>query len=372
LNFEPSTLIFASMLSLQKITLTHFKNYDIASYNFEKQVVGICGLNGKGKTNLLDAIYYCCFTKSYFTSSDILNINFTKDGFRLEAQFDNNDTAQKIIAINRGTSKKEFSLNDVPYTKVAAHIGLLPAVIIAPDDVEIIIGGSEGRRRYLDTVICQLDNEYLQRLIIYNKVLQQRNGLLKRFAEQRSIDKDLLEIINKQLTDPAKIIFEKRTFYCNKLIPLIEQFYKDIAQNDEVIKFFYNSQLQQEPMESLLQKVFDRDCMLQRTSVGIHKDEIQFTLNEQAFKTIASQGQRKSLLFALKLAQYQLLKDDKTFSPLLLLDDVFEKLDEKRMERLLQWVCIENKGQVFITDTHKQRLLSIFDTLKIDGQILEL
>jgi DNA replication and repair protein RecF len=360
------------MLSLQKITLTHFKNYDIASYNFEKQVVGICGLNGKGKTNLLDAIYYCCFTKSYFTSSDILNINFIKDGFRLEAQFDNNDTPQKIIAIHRGTSKKEFSLNDLPYTKLAAHIGLLPAVIIAPDDVEIIIGGSEGRRRYLDTVICQLDNEYLQQLIIYNKVLQQRNGLLKRFAEQRSIDKDLLEIINKQLTDPAKIIFEKRTFYCNKLIPLIEQFYKDIAQNDEVIKFFYNSQLQQEPMENLLQKVFDRDCMLQRTSVGIHKDEIQFTLNEQAFKTIASQGQRKSLLFALKLAQYQLLKDDKTFSPLLLLDDVFEKLDEKRMERLLHWVCIENKGQVFITDTHKQRLLSIFDTLKIDGQILEL
>jgi DNA replication and repair protein RecF len=360
------------MLHLQKITLTHYKNYEVATYNFNKQVVGICGLNGIGKTNLLDAIYYCCFTKSYFTTSDNLNINFTKDGFRLEAHFDNNNAAQKIIAIHRGASKKEFSLNDTPYTKLAAHIGLLPAVIIAPDDVEIIIGGSEGRRRYLDTIICQLDNEYLQQLIIYNKVLQQRNSLLKRFAEQRSVDKDLLEIINKQLSDPAKVIYEKRTYYCNKLIPLIVQFYKDIAQNNEVINFFYNSQLQQENIGILLQKHFEKDAMLQRTSVGIHKDEIQFTLNEQPFKTIASQGQRKSLLFALKLAQYQLLKDYKAFSPILLLDDVFEKLDEKRMERLLHWVCVENQGQVFITDTHKQRLLSIFDTLIIDGQIIEL
>ena len=321
---------------------------------------------------MLDAIYYCCFTKSYFTTSDVLNINFSKDGLRLEALFENDNNPQKIIAIHRGAGKKEFSLNDTPYTKLAAHIGLLPAVIIAPDDVEIIIGGSEGRRRYLDTVICQLDNEYLQQLIIYNKVLQQRNSLLKRFAEQRNVDKDLLEIINTQLAEPAKIIFEKRTFYCNTLIPFIVQFYKRIAQNEEEIKFYYNSQLQQDNIENLLLKNFEKDSIIQRTSVGIHKDELLFTLNEQPFKTIASQGQRKSLLFALKLAQYQLLKDYKAFSPLLLLDDVFEKLDEKRLERLLHWVCNENQGQVFITDTHKQRLLSIFDTLKIDGQIIEL
>ena len=372
LKFHSPNLIFATMLQLQKITLTHFKNYDIASYNFTQKVVGICGLNGLGKTNLLDAIYYCCFTKSYFTTSDNLNINFTKDGFRLESIFDNNEIQQKIVAINRGISKKEFSLNDIPYTKVAAHIGLLPAVIIAPDDVEIIIGGSEGRRRYLDSIICQLDADYLQQLITYNKVLQQRNGMLKRFAEQRKIDKDLLEIINKQLADPAKIIYEKRVFYCNKLIPLIEQFYKSIANNNEIINFNYNSQLENETIENLLLKTFERDSALQRTSAGIHKDEILFTLNEQPFKTIASQGQRKSLLFALKLAQYQLLKDYKGFSPILLLDDVFEKLDEKRMERLLNWVCNENDGQVFITDTHKQRLLSIFEVLKIDGQIIEL
>jgi DNA replication and repair protein RecF len=360
------------MLRLTKISLTHFKNYDFVPFEFSKNVIGICGLNGIGKTNLLDAIYYCCFTKSYFTATDTLNVNFEKEGFRLEANFDNNNEAQKIICINRGVGKKEFSVNDVQYNKLANHIGTLPAVIIAPDDVEIIVGGSEGRRRYLDTVICQLDNDYLQQLITYNKVMQQRNSLLKRFAEQGSIDKPLLEILDAQLTIPGKIIFEKRTFFTQKLIPLIESFYHRIADNNEEIKFTYSSHLQNETFESLLTRTQERDRMLQRTSAGIHKDDIQFELNGQPFKTIASQGQRKSLLFALKLAQYQLLKDYKSFSPILLLDDVFEKLDEKRMHRLLHWVCNENEGQVFITDTHKSRLLDIFEQLKIDGQIIEL
>ncbi len=360
------------MLRLHKITITHFKNYDISYFNFSKNIIGISGLNGIGKTNLLDAIYYCCFTKSYFTNTDSLNTNFEKDGFRLEGNFDNSGDLQKITCINRNTSKKEFLLNDVPYEKLSKHIGLLPAVIIAPDDVEIIIGGSEGRRRYLDTVICQLDGEYLQQLIIYNKVLLQRNSLLKRFAEQGKIDLGLLEIINNQLINPGKIVFEKRERFSQKLIPLIELFYKRIADNYETVSFIYRSKLQENDFESILKKMFEKDRIVQRTSEGIHKDDITLTLNEQPFKSIASQGQRKSLLFALKLAQYQLLKDYKSFSPILLLDDVFEKLDEKRMERLLQWVCHENDGQVFITDTHPQRLQSIFEKLQIDGQLIEL
>ena len=360
------------MLRLTKISLTHFKNYEFSPFEFTKNVIGICGLNGIGKTNLLDAIYYCCFTKSYFTATDTLNVNFEKEGFRLEANFDNNKELQKIVCINRGAGKKEFSVNDVQYDKLAKHIGVLPAVIIAPDDVDIIVGGSEGRRRYLDTVICQLDNDYLQQLIIYNKVMQQRNSLLKRFAEQGNIDKPLIEILDAQLIAPGKVIFEKRHFFTQKLIPLIESFYHRIADNNEEIKFTYSSHLQTETFENLLTRTHERDRMLQRTSAGIHKDDIQFELNGQAFKTIASQGQRKSLLFALKLAQYQLLKDYKSFSPILLLDDVFEKLDEKRMNRLLHWVCNENEGQVFITDTHKSRLLDIFEQLKIDGQIIEL
>ncbi|MEQ1554044.1 MAG: DNA replication and repair protein RecF [Ferruginibacter sp.] len=360
------------MLRLQKITITHFKNYGITNFSFTKNVVGICGLNGVGKTNLLDAIYYCCFTKSYFTLSDTLNIQFDKDGFRLEAHFEKNKEPQKIICINRGVGKKDFLVNDIAYDKLAKHIGTLPAVIIAPDDVEIIIGGSEGRRRYLDTLICQLDNEYLQQLITYNKVLQQRNGLLKRFAEQGKIDTLLLDVINEQLINPGKIIFEKRTHYTQILIPLVENFYRQIADNNEKIQFNYVSLLQAESFEMLIQKTFEKDKILQRTNAGIHKDEITFTLNNQAFKQIASQGQRKSLLFALKLGQYQLLKNYNKISPILLLDDVFEKLDEKRMHRLLHWVCKENDGQVFITDTHKQRLQNIFEQLQIDGEIIQL
>ena len=360
------------MLLLQKISLTHFKNYEFSPFEFTKNVIGICGLNGIGKTNLLDAIYYCCFTKSYFTVNDSLNVNFEKEGFRLEAIFDNNEITQKIICINRGTGKKEFSVNDVQYERLAQHIGTLPAVIIAPDDVEIIIGGSEGRRRYLDTIICQLDNDYLHQLINYNKVMQQRNSLLKRFVEQGKVDKTLLEVMDAQLILPGKIVFEKRTVYTQKLIPLIEAFYKKIADNNEEVVFNYTSNLQEDGFENILIHTYERDRILQRTSAGIHKDDVLFTLNGQPFKSIASQGQRKSLLFALKLAQYQLLKDYKLFSPILLLDDVFEKLDEKRMHRLLQWVCKENEGQVFITDTHKQRLENIFEQLQIDGQLIEL
>lgn len=360
------------MLRLRKIIITHFKNYGISSFEFSKNVVGISGLNGIGKTNLLDAIYYCCFTKSYFTHNDSLNTNFEKDGFRLESNFDNNGGNQKITCINRANAKKEFLLNDVQYEKLSKHIGLLPAVIIAPDDVDIIIGGSEGRRRYLDSVICQLDVEYLQQLIIYNKVLLQRNSLLKRFAEQGKTDIELLEIINQQLIEPGKIVFEKRMSFTQKLIPLIEYFYNKIADNNESVHFVYVSTLQEVNFETILKKSFQKDRIIQRTSEGIHKDEIYFTLNGQSFKSIASQGQRKSLLFALKLAQYQLLKNYKSFSPILLLDDVFEKLDEKRMQRLLHWVCNENNGQVFITDTHKQRLENIFEMLRIDGQLIEL
>ncbi len=360
------------MLRLQKIALTHFKNYLFSPFEFSKNVVGISGLNGIGKTNLLDAIYYCCFTKSYFSPGDSLNVHFEKEGFRLEAHFDNNGDAQKVICINRGDNKKEFSVNDVAYDKLATHIGLLPAVIIAPDDVEIIIGGSEGRRRYLDTVICQLDNDYLRQLITYNKVLQQRNSLLKSFSGQEHRDLALLEIINAQLAGPGKIIFEKRSVYTDKLIPMIETFYHLIADNSEKIRFTYNSPLRGDSFENLLIKMYERDLVLQRTGAGIHKDDITFTLNDQPFKNIASQGQRKSLLFALKLAQYRLLKEHKLFSPVLLLDDVFEKLDRERMHRLLQWVCKENEGQVFITDTHSQRLKDVFEELAIDGQMIEL
>ncbi len=360
------------MLHLSKISLTLFKNYEFISFDFSSRVVGICGLNGKGKTNLLDAIYYCCFTKSYFTSSDQLNIQFNQEGFRLEAQFEHSSLPHKVVCINRLAVKKEFYLNEMPYEKLSQHIGLLPTVMIAPDDIEIITGGSEGRRKLIDTILCQLDAHYLQQLMIYNKVLLQRNSLLKQFAEKGTSDEPLLQILNQQLATPGNYVFQKRKEFTAQLVPLVQNFYQLIAENDEVVKIVYESKMLQHSLEDLLIKNRDRDGYLQRTNAGPHKDDLSFELNGQAFKSIASQGQRKSLLFAVKLAEFEIIKSSKGFAPLLLLDDVFEKLDGSRMQNLLHWVCVKNDGQVFITDTHRERLEQSLTALNVEAQIIEL
>jgi DNA replication and repair protein RecF len=371
--FKPVKVLYCTpMLQLTKISLTLFKNYDFSSFDFNQRVIGICGLNGKGKTNLLDAIYYCCFTKSYFTGTDQLNISFGKEGFRLEALFQNGTDLQKVVCINRGTAKKELFLNEVLYEKLSKHIGLLPTVMIAPDDIEIITGGSEGRRKLMDTILCQLDANYLQQLIIYNKVLLQRNSLLKQFAEKGKTDEPLLQVLDQQLIGPGNYVFQKRKHFSLQLVPLVQNFYKQIAENDELIRIVYDSKLLHHDFEELLAKTRERDGYLQRTNAGPHKDDLLLELNGQPFKLIASQGQRKSLLFALKLAEYEIIKSNKGFAPLLLLDDVFEKLDESRMKNLLHWVCNENQGQVFITDTHKERLQFAFEQLNVTGQIIEL
>lgn len=382
------------MFRLSKITITQFKNYDFDSFSFTERIIGICGLNGRGKTNLLDAIYYLCFTKSYFTKTDGFNIRFNADGFRLEGTAPaqpvlaptgkdentrrNSEDVQtvlnqdKIICIFRGVGKKELLLNDVPYLKFSEHIGKFPCVMIAPDDIEMIIGGSEERRRFMDTVISQINAAYLQQLIIYNKVLMQRNSLLKKFAEQGKTDWTLLEVLDDQLVQPGNYIFAKRKEFSLQLIPLVQQFYNKIANNNEVVSLQYESQLNDTEFFSVLNQYRQKDFILQRSNGGIHKDDIGIQLNGQVFKTTASQGQRKSLLFALKLAEFELLKINKGFTPLLLLDDVFEKLDEGRMQNLLNWVCNENNGQVFITDTHKERLELAFGGLQSKYQIIEL
>ncbi len=360
------------MLQLTKISLTQFKNYAFTPFDFTERVVGICGLNGQGKTNLLDAIYYCCFTKSYFLKTDGLNIKFDNDGFRLEAVLEKLGDKQKIVCINRVIGKKELTLNDVPYTRFSEHIGKFPAVMIAPDDIQLIMNGSEERRRFMDTVLSQMDAEYLQQLMLYNKVLLQRNSLLKRFAEQGKTDWPLLEVLDEQLIAPGNFIYEKRKTFAAQLIPLVQKFYHQIADNKEEVALQYDTRLNDSGFHDLLNNFRQKDFLLQRSNAGIHKDDIAFQLNGQPFKTTASQGQRKSLLFALKLAEFELLKANKGFAPLLLLDDVFEKLDDNRMQQLLHWVCNENTGQVFITDTHKERLMDAFEKLKTAYQVIEL
>lgn len=381
------------MLRFTKIIITQFKNYDLSSFQFRERIIGICGLNGKGKTNLLDAIYYLCFTKSYFTKTDGLNSQFNAEGFRLEGFIEsdldtkklfqtediitdnvisNDRKSDTIVCIFRGTGKKEVLLNNVPYLKFSEHIGQFPCVIIAPDDIELIVGGSEERRRFIDTLCSQIDRKYLQQLIIYTKVLQQRNSLLKKFAEQGKTDWTLLEVMDDQLIEPGNYIYAKRKELTQDLIPLVQKYYGRIANNKEIVTVQYESQLNNNEFSSLLNQFRQKDFILQRSNGGIHKDDISIQLNGQVFKTTASQGQRKSLLFALKLAEFDLLKISKGFAPILLLDDVFEKLDDSRMQNLLHWVCNENEGQVFITDTHQQRLEEAFLSLQSAYQIINL
>ena len=363
-------------MGFTKIVLTGYRNYESQTFHFDQRIVGICGLNGKGKTNLLDAINYICFTKSYFSKTDALNIFFGAEGFRLEAELQNEKNpgikAQKIVCIYRSSLKKEFYLDDVAYVKFSHHIGKFPCVMIAPDDIEIITGGSEERRKFLDTLISQVDAEYLQQLIIYNKVLQQRNSFLKNESFQLNFDAQLLDALDAQLIKPCEYIYQTRKEFCEKLVPLVKEFYKEISGNNEVISLAYSSYLNDNDLSKLLVSSRQKDILTQRTNAGIHKDELIFLLNENSFKTMASQGQRKSLLFACKLAEFEMLRSIKGFSPLLLLDDVFEKLDGIRMKNLLQYVCKKNSGQVFITDTHKERLEHALSEFVSHVQIIEL
>jgi DNA replication and repair protein RecF len=346
------------MLFLKSIALFQFKNYTNRSFDFSKQVVGICGNNGVGKTNLLDAIHYLCFTKSYFARTDANATQQGKSGFRLEGNFEQQDKLEKAVCILRETGKKEFSVNDQPYDKFSKHIGRYPCVVIAPDDALLITGGSEERRKFLDSLLSQLDPAYLRHLITYTKVLQQRNSLLKAFAESGNKNLALLDVLDQQLVQPAHYIFDKRKDFLISFLPAAKHLYMDIAKQQEDINLLYESELLQAGFEQLLLATRQKDSLAQRTTAGIHRDNIEISLGSQPFRSIASQGQRKSLLFALKLAEMEVLKKEKGFSPLLLLDDVFEKLDEDRISNLLRKVCNENEGQVFITDTNEERLVS--------------
>ena len=365
------------MLQLQSISLTQFKNYQSQHFSFSKKVIGICGNNGIGKTNLLDAIYYLCFTKSYFMNSDASCVRQGQQGFRIEGkilQMAEGLLPQnlKVTSILRETGKKEFSVNDEVYTRTSKHIGKLPCVIIAPDDVELILGGSEERRRFLDAMLSQIDGDYLQQLMEYNKLLQQRNSLIKRFVEQGKVDNDLLFVMNNQLATRGQYIFTVRNSFLEQFLRQVAIHYHAISQRDEPVELRYRSQLHEQPMEMLLPSNFQKDMALQRTTTGIHRDDLELLLAKQPFKQIASQGQRKSLLFALKLTEFETLQQKKGFAPFLLLDDVFEKLDAGRMENLLKEVCIEKAGQVFITDTHRERLEKNLMSIGADFEIIEL
>jgi DNA replication and repair protein RecF len=325
------------------------------------------GQNGMGKTNLLDAIYYVCMCKSHFKTTDKHITKHEADFFRLEANFVSGDTKEtlrvnKIIAKVQALKRKEFQSNKAVYDKLSDHIGRFPVVMIAPDDTLLAIEGSEERRRFLDNTLCQLDNQYLTHLVYYNKVLSQRNKLLKQFAETRTFDKILIKSYDVQLLPSANYIHQKREEWMTNFEPIFVDYYNQISGEQEAVKCIYQSKLSEMDFEKLLNENLVRDRILQRTTTGIHKDDLKFVFNDVPVKQFASQGQLKSYILALKLAQYELLRQEKDIAPILLLDDIFDKLDESRVQHLLE-LLIQKKefGQVFITDTHENRVTEIIE-----------
>lgn len=359
-------------MQFTQIKLTDYKNYHTRSFSFDERIVAICGRNGKGKTNLLDAIHYLCFTKSYFNKADQLNTRFNTEGFRLEGTVLKDSKPNTIVCVYRTAGKKEISLNDIPYKKFSHHIGKFPSVFIAPDDIALITGKSEDRRKFIDMLISQVHESYLEQLIIYNKLLSERNALLRMDPARHRWDAGLLDAIDRQLISAGNFVFTERAAFCQKLFPLIQKFYDRISGAAETISIKYESQLHEGDFQTLLSECLSKDRMNQRTNVGLHKDDLVFELKENPFKQIASQGQRKSLLFACKLSEFEILKKEKGFTPVLLLDDVFEKLDAGRIRNLLQFICEENDGQVFITDTDSGRLSKVLTGFTSKIEMIEL
>lgn len=365
-------LLCRFMFLLQNISLYQFKNYDLKAFSFKEKVIAICGPNGSGKTNLLDAIYYLCFTRSYFNRQDAQIVKHGLPGLRLDGLFLKKDETYKVTGIIRENNRKEFLIDQSEYKKFSEHIGRFPCVMIAPDDVSLITGSGEERRKFLDTLLSQINSAYLQCLIDYNKILLQRNSLLKQMQEQHQKADLLLDTLDEQLADKGTFIFNWRKEFIADFLPKVKEAYQQIAGKSDQIELIYESQLFNQPLSVLLQLNRHRDLITQRTSAGIHKDDIQISMKDLFFKTIASQGQRKSMLFSLKLAEFTILKDQKGFSPILLMDDVFEKLDAERMHHLLFKVCVEENAQVFISDTHAERLSEHLAQLNITYQLIQL
>jgi DNA replication and repair protein RecF len=357
---------------LEALELVQFRNYLSQKWVFSERIVGICGLNGTGKTNLLDAIYYLGFAKSYFSRTDAQNVRHGDAGMRINGKFLLHKEVQQVTCILRENNKKELSVNDEIIKKITDHVGRFPCVMIAPDDVDLIAGSGESRRKMMDAILCQTNKAYLLQLIAYNKILQQRNSLLKQGENGTSIDQVLLQILNNQLVQSGEFIHQSRTSFLADYIPNVIKLYSEIADNAEGLNLIYDSQLNTTSFTQLLDTNFQKDLILQRTTKGIHRDDLRLELNQHPFKSEGSQGQRKSLLFALKLAEWEYLKENKGLSPILLLDDVFEKLDEKRMVHLMNTVCSSSFGQVFITDTHSNRLNLNLAQTGVSFQLLNL
>lgn len=347
------------LISIDKISVLQYRNYTSAAYEFPRPVMCITGPNGSGKTNLLDAVYYLCYTKSYFSAYQQNSAQNGTDGFRVTGEFRKNGQTD-TISCKWKAGKKEIFKNNAEYEKLTDHIGNYSAVMIAPDDIEVINEHSELRRKWVDGILGQADKEYLEKLIRYQRILLQRNAWLKLQAQRPTNQYTELEYYNTCLTADADHIYKRRTTFLRDFLPLLSDFYHRLSGGNETIQVNYVSDLAQKPLLNWLEQGLEHDLRYQRTLRGIHKDDWEFGLNGMALKNFGSQGQKKSFLFALKLAQYAWLTQALGHKPILLLDDIFEKLDQNRIEALLRIIRSDAFGQVILTDTHAERIRNAF------------
>src|ERR1051326_7232540 len=351
---------------LEKLSLINFKNYAEAELSFSPSVNCFAGNNGSGKTNLLDAIHYLSFCKSFFNPIDSQNILHDAPFFVIQGVFDMDGNKEEIYCGQKRNQKKQFKRNKKEYPRLADHIGLLPCVMMSPSDTELIYEGSEERRKFIDSIISQFDKEYLDDLISYNKILMQRNALLRQFAEKNSFDADSLAVWDEQMAQYGVRIYEKRKAFVALFIQLFRDHYAFISGGNEEATIHYESQLHHGDMKILMETSLRKDRALEYTTVGIHKDDIEFELDGKPIKKFGSQGQQKSLLVALRLAQFDHVSKQKNIKPILLLDDIYDKLDDARVRKLMESVSSHRFGQIFITDTNAERIKSLFSGLNVE------
>lgn len=357
-------------MNLAHLILNNFKNYQEADLNFSDKINCLVGGNGAGKTNVLDAIYYLSFCKSYFNAVDSQNIYHNAGFFALHGFYKNQEANEdKISCIQKRNYKKQFRFNKKDYDRLADHIGKIPLVMISPYDRDLINEGSEIRRKYIDGVISQFDKFYLNDLLEYNKALQQRNVLLKDFSDQHYFDNLSISVWDDKLIALGENIFEKRKAFLLEFKPLFEEYYRYLSGGNEQVEVIYSSQLENDSIGELLKEALPRDRILRYTTQGIHKDDLILLIDGFQVKKFGSQGQQKSFVIAIKLAQFEYTRLKKKFKPILLLDDIFDKLDDSRVSQIVELVSKENFGQVFITDTQHKRIRSIFEKIKIDHKI---
>ena len=357
---------------LKKLALTNFKNYELNELEFSPKINCFVGNNGVGKTNILDAIHYLSLTKSFFNSIDSISIKHGEDYFIIQGTFVRDDEDDQIYCAFQKQKQKLLKRNGKEYKKLSDHVGRYPVVMISPADSALITEGSEDRRKFMNKIISQYSAEYLDSVLRYNKALQQRNKFLKDINTSGNFDPDVLAIWDAQLVKYGSYVYNEREVLINELIPVFQEYYSLISSGKESVKLKYRSHLSEGNFTETLQNSFNKDRYLEYTTIGIHKDDLLLEMDDFLVKSLGSQGQQKSYLVALKLAKFDYIKRKAGFSPILLLDDIFDKFDAERVEQIIRLVGNHRFGQIFITDTHQNRLKDILSSHKTDYKLFRI